>query len=309
MIGNIPKVAHCFWYHPQGLPYLRFLSIASFALLNPDYELIYYIPTIPLSTGRVFNSHEQSNQVITSDCTDLLLSIGNVTLRHVDPSSRSFPICLAKTAVHFTDLFRLEILTMEGGYWIDSDIVFTKPVSHSIYVAPEFGNVNTVHTLSSLGPICPYVSHRISFMGASPGNSFFAALLNAAISRPNTGDYEVYGASLYQSMYPTLDRLYSSHPDCTFVMLPTAAIYGIDLSAFISKRFSLESILSSTVFLGVHWYGGGDHLRDLYSKVQHFNPRRNSLGDILLNPNLLESLFLFAESLALPVLQLQRGEG
>jgi len=302
MIKNIPKVAHCFWYHPQGLPYLRFLSIASFALLNPDYELIYYIPTIPLPTGRVFNTHEQGSQLVTSDCTELLLSISNVTLRHVDPSARLFPMSLVKTAVHFTDLFRLELLSTEGGYWMDSDIIFTKPLGHSIYASPEFGNVNTVHTLSSLGPICPYVSHRISFMGASPSNSFFAALLNSAINRSNTGEYEVFGASLYQELYPSLDRLYGSHPDCTFAMLPTAAIYGIDLSAFLSYRLSIESILDSNVFLGVHWYGGGDHLNNLYSKVNNFNPKRDRLRSILLKPNLLEKLSLFAESLALPLL-------
>jgi hypothetical protein len=302
MIKKIPKVAHCFWYHPQGLPYLRFLSIASFALLNPDYELIYYSPTIPLPTGRVFNTHEQGSQVITSDCTELLLSISNVTLCHVDPTDRLFPMSLVKTAVHFTDLFRLELLSTEGGYWIDSDIIFTKPLGHSIYASPEFGNVNTVHTFSSLGPICPYVSHRISFMGACPGNSFFATLLDAAINRTNTGDYEVFGASLYQALYPSLDRLYSSHTDCTFVMLPTAAIYGVDLSAFLSHRLSIESILNSNVFLGVHLYGGGDHLNDLYSKVNNFNPKRDRLGTILLKPNLFEKLFLFAESLALPLL-------
>jgi hypothetical protein len=302
MIKSIPKVAHCFWYHPKGLPYLRFLSIASFALLNPDYELIYYIPTIPLPTGRVFNTHEQGSQVVTSDCTELLLSISNVTLRHVDPSARLFPMSLVKTAVHFTDLFRLELLSTEGGYWMDSDIIFTKPLGHSIYASPEFGNVNTVHTLSSLGPICPHVSHRISFMGASPRNSFFAALLDAAVNRSNTGDYEVFGASLYQAIYPSLDRLYTSHPDCTFAMLPTAAIYGIDLSAFLSHRIGMESILNSNVFLGVHWYGGGDHLSDLYSKVTNFNPTQDRLSTILHKPNLFEKLFLFAEALTLPVL-------
>jgi len=302
MIQLIPNVAHCFWYHPQGLPYLRFLSIASFALLNPNYELIYYIPTIPLPTGRVFNTHEQASQLVTCDCTELLLSISNVTLRHVDPTDRLFPMSLVKTAVHFTDLFRLELLSTEGGYWVDSDIIFTKPFGHSIYARPEFGRVNTVHAFSSLGPICPHVSHRIGFMGSSPRNSFFAALLNAAINRSNTGAYEIFGAALYKELYPTLDRLYSSHPDCTFAMLPTAAFYGIDLTALLSNRLSIESILNSNIFLGVHWYGGGDHLNDLYSKVNNFNPRRDQLSTILLKSNLIEKLFLFAESLALPLL-------
>lgn len=302
MIKNIPKIAHCFWYHPQGLPYVRFLSIASFALLNPDYELIYYSPTVPLPTGRVFNTHEQSSQVTTVDCTDLLSRIENVTFRYVDPSDRSFPMSLAKTAVHFTDLFRLELLSTVGGYWIDSDIIFTKPLDHTIYSSPEFGNANTIHTLSSLGPICPYVSHRVSFMGASSGNAFFTSLLKAAINRPNNGDYEVFGASLYQAIYPSLDHLYSKNPDCTFVLLPTSAIYGIDLSAFLSRRLKIESILNSKVFIGVHWYGGGDHLNDLYSKVADMDPVKNRLKSNLVDPNLFEQLFLFAESLALPLL-------
>ena len=302
MIKNIPKVAHCFWYHPQGLPYLRFLSIASFALLNPDYELIYYSPTIPLPTGRVFNSHEQGGQLLTSDCTELLLSISNVTLRQINPAERLFPTSLVKTAVHFTDLFRLELLSTVGGYWMDSDIIFTKPLAHSVYASPAFGNVNTVHTLSSLGPICPYMSHRISFMGAGPGNSFFGALLNAAVNRSNNGDYEVFGASLYQAIYPSIEHLYGRHPDCTFALLPTSAIYGVDLSAFLSRRLSMETILNSNVFLGVHWYGGGDHLAELYSKVHDFNPSTDRLTSILVRPSLLEKLFLFAESLAFPLL-------
>lgn len=302
MIKNIPKVAHCFWYHPQGLPYLRFLSIASFALLNPDYELIYYSPTIPLPTGRVFNSHEQGGQLMTSDCTQFLLNIRNVTLRHVDPADCKFSMSQVKTAVHFTDLFRLELLSTVGGYWIDSDIIFTKPLTHSIYASPEYGNVNTVHVFSNLGPICPYVSHRIGFMGAAPGNSFFGALFNAAINRANNGDYEVFGSALYRTMYPSLDQMYASHPDCTFTMLPTSTFYGIDLTAFLSHRLSMESILNSKVFLGVHWYGGGDQLSELYSKVHAFDPTRDRLTSILVRPNLLEKLFLFAESLALPLL-------
>ena len=212
-----------------------------------------------------------------------------------------FPKSLVKTAVHFTDLFRLELLSTVGGYWMDSDIIFTKPLPHSVYASPSFGNVNTVHTMSNLGPICPYMSHRISFMGAGPDNSFFAALLDAAVNRSNNGDYEVFGASLYQAMYPSLDLLYSRHPDCTFAMLPTSAIYGVDLSAFLSHRLGLESFLNSKAILGVHWYGGGDHLKELYSKVNDFNPVRDRLTSILAKPNLLEKLFLFAESLALPL--------
>ena len=64
---KITNTAHCFWYAPGGLPYLRFISIASFALMNPTILFKIYTLDKPLLTGGAFRTHEQSTVHVSPD--------------------------------------------------------------------------------------------------------------------------------------------------------------------------------------------------------------------------------------------------
>ena len=40
----IPKIAHFYWGN-EILPFLRYITIYSFSILNPDWEIKLYLPT------------------------------------------------------------------------------------------------------------------------------------------------------------------------------------------------------------------------------------------------------------------------
>jgi hypothetical protein len=211
-INIIPPIAHCFWYSPHGLPYLRYLSIISFAIHNPSIKLFVYT-TKNLKVGRAFNTHEQSTVHITEDYMHKLKKLPNIELLHIsDEFIKLIPFKL-ETAVHVSDILRIWLLSTVGGYWIDSDIIFTTSINNSFLSLNEFSDADTIISLSSFGSICPYLTHRIGFLASKPTNEFFLELMNKIINHSSSFDYQAYGAALYNNNFPNIKKIYLNYPN------------------------------------------------------------------------------------------------
>jgi hypothetical protein len=295
----IPKIAHCFWYAPGGLPYLRYLSIASFALKNKDYLLKLYTLKDPLKVGRTFTTHEQSTVHITKDYFPELLSLENVELLELEKSyfqDLNFEI---DTAVHWSDILRIQLLSTVGGYWIDSDIIFTYGISDSYLGNKEFSNVDTIISHTSLGSVCAFLSHRIGFLGASKSNSYYKRLWNELISYQETpSDYQALGAGLNNRIYPSRKIIADLNPNAVLHFLPNSALYALHLTELLSNRVQFEIYAKTKFILGCHWYGGGDQLHSLVNKLNMASDVEGALSDIYkTNPSILIELFIFAKGL------------
>jgi hypothetical protein len=265
---KIPKIAHCFWYHPSGLPFLRYLSIASFAIQNPECDLRFY--SLPgLATGRAFNSHEQSVEHISKDYTELLLSLPNVSRTEVPAELTANLSIQLSTAVHVSDVLRVYLLSTVGGYWIDSDIVFTTSLRNSFIGLKENENVDTLLSLTSLGAICPYVTHRIGLLASSVENVLFRSIMESLKTKTSTSEYQAFGSVLYNELYPTTRSIYKKHRSLSVLILPNHAVYSLHLTELLSNRIRIENFVNNSLIVGCHWYGGGDQLTEFVSLLNN----------------------------------------
>ena len=297
---TIPNIAHCFWYAPDGLPYLRYLSIASFAILNPEIRLKVYTLKENINTGGAFSSHEQSIVHITKDYFLELAGLHNVDIIVLDRDYLDELKFDIDTAVHYSDILRIKLLATEGGYWIDSDIIFTRSLANSYLGYQELSNINTIISHTSLGSVCAYLSHRIGFLAASKSNSFFIRLWNdLLLENDSTRDYQAYGAALYNKIYSTKSVINELNPILNIHNLPNSAFYSLQLTELLSDRIPLELFIESPFVVGCHWYGGGDHLHGLISK---FNQALNIEGLIealeMKEPSILVKLFALASKIS-----------
>jgi hypothetical protein len=298
-LKNLPKIAHCFWYSPSGLPYLRFISIASFAVHNPEFNLIIYTTDEPLGVGKVFDSHEQGALHVTKDYMSLLLRFRNVTFVKLDKLPIETNGALVTSAVHWSDILRIHLLATVGGFWIDSDIIFTRPISTSYIASREHEHVDTIISQTSLGAICPYMSHRIGFLGSSEGNEFFGALL-AALKREhnNSSEYQVFGANLYNKIFPSQSTILSTIKSVHLLNLPNSCLYSILLTELLSRRIEMMGFIACPFVIGCHWYGGGDHLNDIIQRLNSSDHPEITISEVNREKNIfLLNLFQYADRL------------
>lgn len=296
---KIPKIAHCFWYAPDGLPYLRYISIASFALLNPDYLVKIYSLEKPLKVGKTFDTHEQCVIHITRDYFPDLIALKNIQLINLDKSFLEEVNLTIDTAVHWSDILRIKLLSTEGGFWFDSDIIFTRSLANSYLGYDEFNNIDTIISHTSLGSVCAYLSHRIGFLASSPKNTFYQKLWEELLkSCDYSGNYQEYGAVLYNRLYPTTDIITKKNPSLSIHSLPNCALYTLHLTELLSNRLPIDIFIGSPFVLGCHWYGGGDHLIKLINQLNNSSDLDSELDFITKkNPSIIIMLFDFARKL------------
>lgn len=291
---EIPLVAHCFWYGPYGLPYLRYLSIASFAIHNPNINLDIYT-TNDLRTGRAFDTHEQSVVHITKDFFSAIQALPNVAIKKVPDEFLSIIPFKMHTAVHVSDILRVWLLSTVGGYWMDSDIIFTSSLDNSFISLPENNKVNTIIAQTSFGSICPYQTHRIGFLAASKKNNFFDDILQKILVSDQDSDYQAYGSLLYNATYSEFNQIYNQHPQIKILNLPNHVLYSMHLTELLSDRISTRNFINNSHILGCHWYGGGDQLTELVEVLNCADDVERLLEDLYVKePNFLLELFSYA---------------
>lgn len=291
---EIPLVAHCFWYGPYGLPYLRYLSIASFAIHNPNIKLDIYTAN-DLRTGRAFDTHEQSVVHITKDFFSEIQALPNVAIKKVPDEFLSIIPFKMHTAVHVSDILRVWLLSTVGGYWMDSDIIFTTSLDNSFISLPENNKVNTIIAQTSFGSICPYQTHRIGFLAASKKNNFFDDILQKILVSDQGSDYQAYGSLLYNATYPEFNQIYNQHPQIKILNLPNHVLYSMHLTELLSDRISTRNFINNSHILGCHWYGGGDQLTKLVEVLNCADDVERHLEDLYVKePNFLLELFSYA---------------
>ena len=72
---KIPKKAHFYW-GGERLSFLRWMTLKSFRIFNPDWEIILHRPTIPFHLHKTWTSPQQGEAFIGNNYEDLLPQIG-----------------------------------------------------------------------------------------------------------------------------------------------------------------------------------------------------------------------------------------
>lgn len=216
------KTLYLYW-GGQPLSWLRFLTVKTFARLNPNWEIKVYYPSHP-NTNKTWDTEEHRTKYTGEDWFSKLSDYAEL----VELDMETIEYHNNMPEVHKSDLFRLWILYTVGGVYSDFDILFVRPM-------PKLRE----------GLYCKYPDghYAIGFLAAKKGDEFYARMY-ASARRKNVTDYQGYGASLWQHTegLPTgknmnLDLVYPCNwTDADIIFM------GV-------KDLPKKSI-------GVHWFGG-----------------------------------------------------
>lgn len=185
---NIPQTLHLYWGKDKPLSWLRWLTVKSFAMLNPKWKVIVWYPETP---GRLpeWSTQEHSHYSWTGpDWFARLAEAGpNVEVRPADLTGFDH---LAE--VHRSDLLRWRLLYEQGGFWSDIDIVYFRPMEAAGLEMDAdallcWGETEDLRHWQAIG-----------FLAGKPGNGLFREMygLGLTIAKvPHLG-YQVLGSDL-----------------------------------------------------------------------------------------------------------------
>lgn len=250
----IPHVAHVYWGQ-DDLPFLRFLTLWSFASLNPHWTIKLHEPE-PLADVLEVTWDTPEHRGAKASARSYrawLEAVPNLeVVRH--PASR-YPEGLSQ--VHRSDLLRWEVLATEGGIWSDMDILWGRPMSE-VRVLEECKAFvcawNQGGSVAHSGRLIPLPAHSIGFLGSSPGAYPYEqawALARRHMKQSAGEHYQALGNQLLAQVCPLGREL----PDGT-VNLSRHVVYPYSWATIREFLASSKTVSFRPETVGVHWYAG-----------------------------------------------------
>lgn len=232
----IPKRMAFVW-DDSRLSWLRYLTIASFQRLNPDWELrLYHV----CATGqRAWRGGEavDAQDYKGPDYSDLL---GSLDLKHFDVS---LPLDNL-SPVHASDLARFQYLAEEGGWYSDLDILYVRPMT-TIKKLVASSKTVFCQTAGVIG---------IGFLAGQRGFPLWQNVYQNALSRYNPCEYQSCGILALHDLVGTVQRLKQAYVQSYPVDLPSETVYPWDHKQ-VSRIFEQDNVVPSGC-VGIHWFGG-----------------------------------------------------
>jgi glycosyltransferase involved in cell wall biosynthesis len=247
-LADVPRKAHFYW-GSENTSFLRYLSVASFQLFNPDWEIDLYVPTSTYRGGPDWTTPEvyEGSAYHGRDYAHRLFALPGLRIREVDFSD--YPEIQKAPETYKSDFFRWHILDQQGGLYGDTDIIY----SRSIREAPFNVASNRVAQVG----ICQHdEGHIIGFFLSAPGNRFFRRIQKEARKSFSAAKYQSMGSHLLNRLYPTATAISAAHPGTQLVNLPMELVYPLDHRKIDSIHKKSDPANLPAGMIGLHWYGG-----------------------------------------------------
>ena len=249
-LKRIPKIAHYFWDN-RPLSFLRWASINSFSVLNPDWELKLHVSSDSANPNWSWPNNKQKP---SGDYRGWLDRIKNLKIIE----EVQFP---GLHGVFQSDILRNQYLVEDGGLWSDVDILYYKPITEMVCNQEEFADMDCALCV----PTAQWFP--IAFMAAAPGCAFFKtvhthqlAIYKASKGR---GNYQKFGSKVYRNAL--------SIGDYSYIDLAAAEVYQTPWTRH-GSIFEGEIDLEKGV--GTHWYGGSPSSAKFEPLITHENWRK-----------------------------------
>ena len=263
--GKIPKTMNFFWAGSQ-LSWMRYLSLLSFRVFNPDWTI------------RVHQTNvEGVKQWNSSETLDSQTFHGIDYSEKLDKLDLVFdnwkPPIPGLSPAHASDLCQWELLSGEGGFYVDMDILFTKPVPYN-----QFKDQDAIFCLSE-------GFMAIGFFGASPNNPLFQEVSRSARGGYKNDAYQSTGAeAIYKlaGVWPNwgainnpgeaaLQVLKTIHNDLSVLKLPDHTVYPWNYKSTAAIFGETHKTLEETI--GIHWFGGNSLSQEWNNQLTEENFR------------------------------------
>jgi hypothetical protein len=246
---------HAYWGAPV-VPFLRYICLKSFLQYNQSWKIKLYVP-VKLTSYQTWATNENKGGFSTIDYSSRIKDLG-VDVVPWDMEDIGFSNDLPE--VIKSDILRLYLLYNIGGLWSDSDIVYFRPLSHSVpsvnhtaYFCYRRGGPTQDPTPKN-GPLY----HSIGFMMGVPGNRYFKMLWeNIRYKALNCGEYQTAGSPYYGSIINEQMFTHNQHDLYNFdinVVYPSRALPGMWVGP---TQHYINQIRPDTI--GWHHYMGHPH--------------------------------------------------
>ena len=240
----IPKILHLYWGKNKPLSWLRYMTVKSFSILNPDWEINVWYPQLP-NDIITWQTNEQKLNLIKDDWFDELEKVGkNVRLK--EAPINDFPLL---SEVHRSDLLRWRLLHTIGGFWSDFDILYFKSMDilkmdYNKEALLCWGEIEDLKTWQAIG-----------FLAGKEGSDLFFQMEKLGLllaTAPNLS-YQDLGTDL-------LNRFIKAGQKSIYNIgqIPQHSVYP-----FSSLRSQKDSIWNNFKYLdvkentvGLHWFAG-----------------------------------------------------
>ncbi len=256
---KIPTIAHFIWGNKNGVPYSRYLSVATFSHLNPEFKIFFHtfentggIPGFGLRGG------ETVCETTHSDHADRLANIPNLEIVvHTDLHGTTPD----QAPTFLSDLLRYYLLGSIGGYYFDTDILFYKPMRESYLFSGMYTDITAV--ISHSRCFSGSGAYRIGVLASREKSRLFMDTYDVARWAMDPREYQSAGSEALQSVLggaSHLRKFDGTYPDEIIHNLLDSFAYRYNFESMkavlpISSLEYLRSCFSAWIVC-VHWYGG-----------------------------------------------------
>ena len=250
-LTKIPKRLFLYWGKNKSLSLLRYYTVLSFHALNPDWEIVIYIPKIPVKKI-TWETNEQKHEEEGKDWFFLLQD--NPLIKIVEFDFSRFKQFENASEVHRSDFIRLYLLSVFGGWWSDFDILYIKPMDRMLINKPENKEVD----------FCVCYNHQQNynignFLGGRKEpivEECFGFLMKEALAHFYDKEYQTIGRFLYDKFISFDDEnRYEGLIKGNILNIPFDTVNPVEWNR---KEFLFNDIIDlSENTIGIHWFAGG----------------------------------------------------
>ncbi len=234
---KVPKIMHTYW-GGDDLPYIRYLTLKSFADHNPGWEVCLWTPR-KVAADMSWMSSEHKYHLKCTNYLQQLLDLP-IKIKVVDFDAIGFDDKASE--VHKADFIRIKVMHEIGGAWTDMDVIYFNSMEDMSINSPDNASKETFVCLSHYG-------HSSGFMMSTSQSRFFKQMASVISKEFNPDVYPCIGPLMFDKYHPTLKTILNS------ANIPMDTVYAYDarhipeLVGINVHRFTPESI-------GCHWYAG-----------------------------------------------------
>lgn len=252
---DIPKILHLYWGKNKKLSFMKYMTVYSFNKFNPDWTIKIHYPKRTNFNESWYTPHQKSYHYVGEDCFSKLFDIPNVIGCEVDFDS-DFTCAKDLPEVIRSDVYRLKLLSEEGGFWSDFDVLYIKPMGRASFNKHENKEVDAIIAYH-------YSSNRIGFLGGRPrSDGLYGRILDFYNHMKEkdlyeTDGYQGFGRFLFDSYFIYSDQSKAEMKDrfgVDVLNMPVETVYPV-LANRISLLYEKELDISKNT-IGIHWYSG-----------------------------------------------------
>ena len=249
-LTKIPKVLHTYWGATK-LSWLRYLTVKSFSVTNPDWKIKVYTPITIFTQGYLWEQNiAPKREDNTVDWFPMLKTISNVEVIEVN--------CVEEGLGDIPDVFRSDLLRLkwlgtEGGLYSDMDVIHFRPLDEAYFNTDSNREVDTIVSYT-------YNNRHFSigYLLGGTNNLFYSALYQRGLTRLAThGDRQTFGVILWGSLVKTDVDIRTQFPSLNVFNIDLTACYPFlynTMSDILENNHDLSVTHPDCVAL--HYYAG-----------------------------------------------------